>query len=281
MKTYLDCIPCFFRQALEAARMVTDDEAKQKEILDGVARKIPSISPESTPPEMGHTIYGAAKRVANHNDPYKHLKDLYNRKALEMYPSLREEIRHAEDPLLLAIRFAIAGNVIDFGPDADFDIEKELEENRTRSFAIFDYESFENALNAASDVLYIGDNAGEIVFDKLLIEALKKPTVFVVRGEPIINDATMEDARDVGMGEAATVISSGCGAPGTVLRECSDEFMEYYEKAGLVISKGQGNYETLSGEKRPIFFLLKAKCPVIARDLGVEVGSIVLKGNQS
>lgn len=281
MKTYLDCIPCFFRQALQAVRMVTDDEAKQKAVLDAVAKEIPKLSPNASPPEMGHVIYGTVKKVANHKDPYNYLKALYNQKALSVYPQLKEEILQADEPLLLAIRFAIAGNVIDFGPNSDFDLERELEANRNRSFAIFDYKSFKKNLAETDSVLYLGDNAGEIVFDKLLIETMHKPTVYVVRGESIINDVTLQDAQTVGMYEVADVITNGSGAPGTLLKECSKEFHEYYNKARLIISKGQGNYETLSDEDNPIFFMLKAKCQVIANHLGVETGAIVLKSNRS
>jgi len=278
MRTYLECIPCFFRQALEAAQMVTNDESKQKAVLDAVAKKIPEFPMDATPPEMGITIHSAVKKAANHTDPYLHLKNIYNEKALSIYPALKEEVKRAEDPLLLAIRFAIAGNVIDFGPTSNFDFDRELEEIRTRPFAIFDYEKFKKALSETEEVLYLGDNAGEIVFDRLLIETIRKPTVYVVRGEPIINDVTVEDAKKVGIDKIATVITNGSGAPGTILRLCSEEFLSHYQKAGLIISKGQGNYETLSDEKRSIFFLLKAKCPVIARHLGVKTGDIVLKG---
>jgi uncharacterized protein with ATP-grasp and redox domains len=279
MKTYLDCIPCFFRQALEAARMVTNDPKKQKEVIDEIARIIPDLSFDASPPEMGHIIYNTAKKAANHTDPYKHLKALYNQKALSLYPKLKQEINNAPDPLVHAIRLAIAGNIIDFGPNVRFDLTQELEESRTRPFAIFDYDAFQKILKETAEILYLGDNAGEIVFDKLLIETLKKPTLYVVRGEPIINDVTMKDAKEVGLDKVAKVISNGSGAPGTVLRLCSEEFHHHFRKAKLIIAKGQGNYETLSEEKMPIFFMLKVKCPVIAQHLNVEVGDIVFKGN--
>ncbi len=277
MRTYLECIPCFFRQALEAARMVTEDECKQKAVLDAVALKIPNFPLEATPPEMGSTIYGAVREITNHGDPYRVVKEESNRKALTLYPELKRKVEEAEDPLLMAVRFAIAGNVIDFGANPGFDLDQELEEIETRPFAVFDYQVFKKALGQADEVLYLGDNAGEIVFDRLLIEQLSKPVVFVVRGAPVINDATLDDAQVAGIDQVAKVISSGIAVPGTILRLCSKKFLQHYEKASVIISKGQGNYETLSEEKRSIFFLLKAKCPVIARHLEVEVGDIVLK----
>jgi len=124
--------------------------------------------------------------------------------------------------------------------------------------------------------LYIADNAGETVFDRLLIEEIGQPVVYAVREKPIINDATREDAVLSGLDKVSKVMSSGCDSPGNILKFCSAEFLRVYRSADLIISKGQGNYEALSDEKRPVFFLLKAKCPVVARDLGLEEGSIVL-----
>ena len=227
---------------------------------------------------MAGTIFNAAKTIADHPDPYKKVKDLYNQKALGLYPDLQEEIRNAEDPLLMAIKLAIIGNIIDFGPNYRmFDIENDVQEGKKQPFAVCDYSAFQKALEKTDTILYIGDNAGEIVFDKLLIEALNKPTVFVVRDAPIINDATMEDAIQTGMDKKATVISSGSDLPGTVPRLCSDEFNGIFNRSTCIISKGQGNYETLSEIDRPIFFLLKVKCPVIARHMGASVGDMVLK----
>jgi len=146
----------------------------------------------------------------------------------------------------------------------------------------FDYQEFKYALNNAESILYLGDNTGEIVFDKLLIEELSNmlPDVkitYVVRDKPVINDALMEDAVSCGLDKIVDVISSGCDAPGTILDLCSKEFLKLYESAELIISKGQGNFETLADEKRPIFFLFKVKCPVIANHTGFNLGDIVLK----
>ena len=129
----------------------------------------------------------------------------------------------------------------------------------------------------AQDILYLADNAGEIVFDRLLIEQLpmQKITV-VVKGFPIINDATMEDAVAAGLTEIVSVIDNGSDAPGTILEICSDAFVSRFEQADLIITKGQGNYETLSDIDKNIYFILKAKCPVIASDLGCPIGQMVL-----
>jgi len=277
MKTYLDCISCFFRQGLEAARMVTQDEVKQKKVLNEIAKVVPQFPLDSTPPEMGRIIHKIVRQFANSNDPYKKLKDKYNRIALELYPELKKKVREADDSLLIAIKIAIIGNIIDFGVPGKFDIEKELRNAFQQDFAMLNYSEFKKALRKTNEVLYIADNAGEVVFDRVLIEELNKKVIYVTRGKPIINDATVDDALFCGIDKVAKVISSGSDAPGTVLSHCSDEFLNYYNEAKLIIAKGQGNYETLSEEKKSIFFLLKAKCPVIARDLGCKTGDMILK----
>jgi len=277
MKTYLDCIPCFFRQGLEAARMVTQDEVKQKKVLVKIAEVIPKFPLNSTPPEMGRIIHRIVRQLTESTDPYKEIKKHHNKTALKLYPELKERIAKAKDPLLLAIKVATAGNIIDLGANSNINIEDEIEKIFHQDFAIFDYARFKKILKEVDQILYIGDNAGEIVFDRLLIENFKKKVTYVVRDKPIINDITMDDAIFCRMNEVAKVISSGCDAPGIILKDCSDEFLDHYKKAGLIISKGQGNYETLSDVQKPIFFLLKAKCPVIARELKCKVGDIVLK----
>ncbi|HOP08349.1 MAG TPA: ARMT1-like domain-containing protein [candidate division Zixibacteria bacterium] len=278
MKTYLDCIPCFFEQALRAGRVATDDERVLKHLLDELGRLLKDISLDSTPPETGRLVYQLVNRITGNPDPFKGLKRESTVKALSLYPQMKQVIEQADDRLLTAIRIAIAGNIIDFGPSGTFDIEATLDDALTRNFAVCDYEIFKRDLATAGQILYIGDNAGETVFDRLLIEQLDKPTLFVVREQPILNDATREDALEAGIDKVATIVSSGADAPGAVLNTCSPEFRKMLEEAEFIIAKGQGNYEALSNYHRPIFFLLKAKCKLIADDLGVSIGDIILKG---
>ena len=280
MKTYLDCIPCFFRQALEAARLATDDEVKQREVLNRVALEIPKFPLDATPVEMGRTIHRLIKEITGNQDPYAELKRHYNELAAKMVEKLKPLVRNADDPLQMAVRIAIAGNIIDFGALSNFDLDRSVEESLRFDFGVFDYEEFKRQLNASESVLYIGDNAGEICFDKLLIELMHemgKKLIFAVRSVPIINDATVEDAVWCGIDRFAQVIDSGSDAPGTILEHCNPRFLEIFRRADMVIAKGQGNFETLSDAGRPIFFMLKAKCPIVARELGVRTGDIVLK----
>lgn len=278
MRAYLDCLPCFLSQALRAARMATEDEKRIKDILDEVGMMLRDIPLESSPPEIGRLIYHKICEMTGNPDPYKRIKSESTKEALSLYPSLKSEVEKSEDRLFAAIKIAIAGNVIDTAANWDFDIRHDADEVFNKDFAICDYSEFKKRLNEAREVLYIGDNAGECVFDRILIEEMKKPTTYVVRGAPIINDATYEDALQAGINRVATIISSGTDGPGTVLGICSEEFKRVYEHADFIISKGQGNYEALSSEKQPIFFLLKAKCQIIARDLEIKEGDIVLKG---
>jgi hypothetical protein len=277
MKTYLDCIPCFLRQTLETARVATKDERKIREALDRVCLLVPKSSLDAPPPEIGREIYRIINGVIGIKDPYYNIKKEHTRYLLRLYPDLKERVVSSSDPLLSAIKLAIAGNIIDFGPNPDFDIEKEIERAFYYDFAIFDYAEFNKTLQNSFNILYLADNAGETVMDRILIEEIGKPVKYAVKEKSVINDATFEDAMDAGIHEIAEIVSTGCDAPGTVLKFCSKEFLKLYGDAKMIISKGQGNYEALSDENRPIFFLLKAKCPIIARDLGVRNGDIILK----
>lgn len=277
MKTYLDCIPCFFKQALFAARAALDDEEKIKQVLDRIGELVSEIPLHSSPPETGREVYRIVREVTGVNDPFASLKTESIRKALSLYPSMKEVVKTSGDPLETAVRLAVAGNIIDFGADPDFELEQDIQEALRREPAINHFDVLKNKLKGAREILYLADNAGETVFDKIFIEAIDKPVVYAVRERPVINDATIEDAIKSGLDEVARVISSGCDAPGVIPNRCTEEFLDLFQRADLIISKGQGNYETLSSEQRPIFYLLKAKCPVIARDLGVKKGDTVIK----
>ena len=281
MRTYLDCIPCFFKQALKAARMAGADEDVQKKILDNLAAEVPNFPLSSSPPEMGRIVYRLVTEITGAEDPFKKVKDKYNKIALSLYPDLKDTVAHSKDRLLTAIRLAVAGNVIDFGVDNHFVLEKEIEDALRKDFAIFDYQEFREILKNTKQILYLADNAGEVVFDRILIEELNREVIYVVRDKPVINDALIGDAKFCGIAKIAEVVSNGSDAPGTILDLCSRDFLTRYAKAKLIISKGQGNFEGLSGEDdAPIFFLFKAKCPVIANDVGCKADDIVLKYNR-
>lgn len=279
MKTFLDCLPCMMDQALRAGRIATDDERIIKKLLDEVGAMMKDIPLENTPPETGEIIYRKVREITGVADPYKEVKEANIEEALSLYPELKKIVKESENSLLTAIRIAIAGNVIDLGVNKKFNLVEDVQKILKQDFAIMDFDKFEKQLKIADSVLYLGDNAGESVFDKILIEELNKPTTYVVREIPVINDVTEEDAIASGIREVAEIISSGTTAPAVILSLCNNEFIKRFNNSKMIISKGQGNYEGLSDVKQPVFFLLKAKCFVIANDLNVEENDIVLKGN--
>jgi damage-control phosphatase, subfamily I len=289
MKTYLDCIPCFFKQALEASRIAGADEKTQKKVLDQLAAILVDIPLELSPPEMGRTIYKLVNRLTGVSDPYLEIKEKSNRLALGIYERLREHLKISEDRLLAAIELAIAGNIIDYGVKNSLNVEKELEKILAKESSIlkeerkslFDYNGFKKRLFQSKRILYLADNAGEVLFDRVLIEEIKnidrdKSIIYVVKESPIINDALMKDALDCGIDSFADIMSSGSDGPGTILSICSKEFLSIFEDIDMVISKGQGNFEALSNAKRDISFLFIVKCPVIAEDVKARIGDIIL-----
>jgi damage-control phosphatase, subfamily I len=277
MKTYLDCIPCMMDQALRVGRIATTDEKKIKKLLDVVGERIKYIPMENTPPEMGNFIYKEVRKIMGVNDPYKKIKDSNINEVKILYPELKEIINNSDNRLFTAIKLAIAGNIIDLGMNKNFNISSHFPQILAKDFAINDFDEFIKHYEKANSILYIGDNAGESVFDKILIEELLIPVTYVVRDIPVLNDVTIDDAINSGIEEVAEIISSGTTAPGTILSLCNENFIEKFYNADMIISKGQGNYEGLSNVKRSVFFLLEAKCPIIAKDLNVKENDIVLK----
>ncbi len=276
------------RQALDAARMATDDPTLQREVLDRVAKLLPEIPLDSAPIDMGQLIHRLVREVTDVADPYEEVKKESNDLGLKLYPALKSQVQESEDPLLTALKIAGAGNIIDFGPKLAMDSSRSLDQIVNDSFTQalqepldpVQYRAFQEKLAGVEAVLYLGDNTGEIVCDKLLIEELVrqgKEVTFVTRGEPTINDATLADARYVGLDKVSTVTTNGSDAPGTRLEDCSPGFVEAFQSAKLIISKGQGNFEGLSNVPGPIFFLFKVKCPVIARETEAEIGTVVLR----
>jgi uncharacterized protein with ATP-grasp and redox domains len=236
-----------------------------------------------SPPAMSQKIHYTIRKLTGIKDPYLQVKNRFNKLAMEMYPELRKRTEKSEDPLETAIRLAIAGNIIDLGVKTGL-TESQIGETITKSLTdpldAQALEEFKNATNQAKDILYLADNAGEIVFDRLLIEQMPaKKITLVVKAGPIINDATIEDALTAGLTDIVRVIDNGSDAPGTILENCSQDFQRRFNEADLIIAKGQGNYETLSDVDKSIFFILKAKCPVIARHLRCEIGSMILTKN--
>ena len=284
MKTSVDCIPCVLRQALDVARMVSNDLSVHQQILRDAMRWVGEMGFEQTPAEFGQHIHRRVREMTGVADPYRAAKDRMNRLALELSPTLRAEIEAASDPLLMAARLAITGNIIDLGFNGhltEADVHEAVRKAFTEPF-YGEMETFREAVEKARSILYLADNAGEIVFDQLLIEQLSPDRVtLVVRGGPVINDATLADARDAGLDQVVRVIENGSDAPGTILDDCSPEFRSRFDSADLIIAKGQGNYETLNEAPGNIFFLFKVKCTVVAGYASQPVGMQMLVRSNS
>ena len=278
MKTKRECVPCLFEQAMRTAKMVTQNEQTIKQVQDELGEIIEEISMESTPPMLAKMMYEKVALITGEEDPYQELKHRSTLEVLDLYPSFKDQVRRSKDPLLTAVKFATIGNVIDFGVNHGYGLHDEINDVLKREFGVFDYGAFKEHLSKASNVLYIGDNAGESVFDRILIEEMGKKVTYIVRGGPVINDVTLKDALHAGLDSVATIISTGTNIPGVVTEFCGSEFNAAFQKADMVISKGQGNYESLSDEARSIFFLLIVKCDLVAKEIGVKKGELILKG---
>jgi len=281
VKVHLECIPCFLRQALEAIGMSSDDEVMREEALRAVMSYLLHEEWAKTIPELGTNVHRIVKRVTGKEDPYKRLKEKCNEMALNLHPKLELTVKSSNDPWLMAAKIAIAGNTIDFGPRMEINLKQEIQNVLEGELGINDIDLLKKSALKSKSTLYLADNAGETFFDRILIGELVKRDIdvtYVVKGAPILNDATLRDAEIAGIESVAKVISTGTDCTGLLFRECSKKFLREFENSSLVISKGQGNYESLNDVKnKEIFFLLKIKCPIIAEDIGAKTGSIVLK----
>lgn len=281
MKMQPECYPCLMRHARAMLQIVNADQAQHRQVLEKVSIELSAFNADHAPPEMAHRIHRILCQETGGRDPYRMIKQRSTREALALYPRLKALATAAPDPLETAIRLSIAGNIIDASISLAYDLEKTLARVLAERFAIEAFTDFRHALEKSRRVLLLADNAGETVFDRVLIEMLGKPVTYVVKGGRIMNDATAEDAQDAGIASPiATVIDNGCDAPGTVLDLCSGRFRHAFARAELIMAKGQANYETLSGVSGPLFFLLQAKCAAVARDLGVPMNSIIFKSNK-
>ncbi|HSA78546.1 MAG TPA: ARMT1-like domain-containing protein [Nitrospirota bacterium] len=283
VKTELECLPCFFGQITRTLNYAGVNGDRGRSILRKAEKIIARASLDEIPARTTTLIHRILREETG-VDPYKQVKDSYNRIALDRLTRLRRMAAEMPDRLEGSVRIAIAGNVIDFGIYESFDLDRSLSESFHLPLSLFDYHNFAQAAASARRILFLCDNAGEIVFDRVLIETLRdrgKEVTAAVKGSPVINDATLDDASAAGLAECAVVIDNGNDGIGTLLEACSQQFMDAYRSADLIISKGQANYETLVQEKDArTFFLFKVKCPVVARVLNRENGDIVLMGNK-
>jgi len=279
MQTYIDCYPCFLRQAIEATRMVGATPEQKSVILQRTLELLKEMPEGVTPPEIGARVHQIIREVTGDDDPYQGVKREATARALALLPQLKQIMDNAEDKLSAALRLSIAGNIMDFGPNPEYDLWEVVMRVLDQPLAIDATDSLKLELLKADSVLFIADNAGETVFDRLLIETLAKPVTYVVRGGPVINDATVADAIEAGIDQVAEIIDTGVRIPGIVLSQSSPTFQNRFKTAPLILAKGMGNYETLSDVSAPIYFLLQVKCSIIARDVNAKLGDVIISRN--
>jgi uncharacterized protein with ATP-grasp and redox domains len=279
MQAKPECKQCFQRQAQQSAQRIGLDEAATETLLQGVQQRLDAIPVGETPPVTASDIHALIREQSGNPDPYRAAKQEATEHALSLYPKLQQLIAESDDPLETAVRLAIAGNIIDLGVSEQYDLEASIERVLVTEPAINHLAQLKQALSQANQILFLGDNAGETVMDRLLIEQLKLPVTYVVKGGPAVNDATREDALAAGLDEMCEIIDHGAATLGTLLARCNDEFKKQFNEAELIIAKGMANYDSLNDSRPGIFFLLQAKCAVVAADLGVEEKSLIVLGS--
>lgn len=284
------CIECNVRQVLQVCERLDISAEQQETLMRDVLAYLSTADYNKCNPEiMGETW----ERILSHTqnaDPYKGVKQQFNAALLQLESELDARIIASPDPFQMALKMAIAGNLIDFAARNPFslgDLEQKLSVIETTKLAIDRGNSLRERLSTANTLLYLGDNCGEIVLDKLFLRQIHRlwPTlrlVFVVRGKPVINDVTTTDAQQVGMEEVAEVVPNGDGSLGTVMERVSPAFRALFDEADVLIAKGQGNFESLNGIGKPgLFHLFMAKCSLVTQQLGVETQAILCAENHT
>ena len=276
-----ECVFCIIRSFEKLLKIHPIKEELKDDIVADFLSYMSSVDFKQPTPEIAREIHSMIKDYLNNPDPYKSEKKANNEFLLKLYPELKEKVTQSENPFKTALRLSIAGNIVDYAACQEFDIIETINHVLTSEFGINHSELLKQEIEKAQTILYLGDNAGEIVLDKLFLETLNHPNVyFAVKDKPIINDATIEDANFVGINNIAKIISNGYDAPSTIIEKASGEFLDIYNKADLIISKGQGNFEGLiNNNHKNLFFLLMVKCDVIGRLIGVNKGDFVVIKN--
>jgi hypothetical protein len=279
MKIKYECYPCILRQSIESAEMIEVSDQQMQQIIKHFGDILsPALEKDYTAPMLAAEMQKYIKNLTEVEDPYFDLKEKNLSQAQKLLPLVEKEIETAEDSLLAALLMSAMGNSIDAGVSLNVDIKENIDQAIEDSFAHSDYSRFKDELQQASTLLIIADNTGEALFDRLLLKELKPydlKITYAVRELPILNDITAAKAEELGIGEYAEIIKSGTTAPGMLMEEASEEFLAAYQEADLVISKGQGNLEGLLDIEEDIYFLLKAKCEIIAEILGVGLNDFV------
>ena len=282
-----ECLVCIYNQALKSAKNLNCDDKTTKKIMDKTAKILIKYDLDVTPPFIAKDVYKNIAKIVDKKDPLKNIKEKSTKEAQKLRSYVKKKIRGSDDKLFPAIKAAIAGNVIDFGSQKQFDLKEAVREVFEKEFGECDYDNFVKDIKNSKLILYIADNTGEHIYDKLLLEVLTKTYkdkefVYVTRGKPIINDVTILEAKKAVIDKVCKVVSSGVDTPGLDLNRASKKFLKLFKKSDMVIAKGMGNYETMYNViDKKAYFLFKVKCNVVARSLKKEVGDIMLLENRA
>lgn len=280
LKARPDCIPCIIAHVLKAAQNATPDDWLARKAILETMDLLKTAEFDRTPAEIAYDCLRLTVKTLGASDPFKEEKKQANEAALAVIGEARKlTLENKDDPLFTLLRLAAAANLLDTGILSTATPEDVILLTSKMEFEVNNYPGFKRDLKQSKNILYILDNAGEIVFDKLVLENLiekgKKVTA-VVRKSPVLNDAVREDAELAGISSLCQVIDTGVDSLGVILNISSREFRGAFENADMVISKGQANYETLEGTRKNIYFLMSVKCDVVANHLGVSKGDLVL-----
>jgi hypothetical protein len=286
MQSTIDCVPCYIKQVISALRIAGVKEREQYAVINDLFPTISHLDPAKTPAENSSLVLFEAYRLMGQDDPFKEAKAVSNKLAHTFLPALERIIAYSEDSLLTALKTSVAGNVIDMGINPHYDVGASISKELERGFERNDFEAFREVLDKGGPLVIIGDNSGEIFFDYILMANLRRFTeelFYVVKGGPILNDATLEDVKDTGIYNLANILTTGNNYLGVIPEICSEELCSVMKSASIILAKGQANYETLEGTSiagDKTYFLLQAKCSVIAEHLGVKRGDSVLVRNK-
>jgi uncharacterized protein with ATP-grasp and redox domains len=285
MRYSMECLPCLLNQGIRVARLYLENEEEQRILLKSIIAEIAVMDHNASAPYIAHKVHRALKEALQNPDPYQKEKLYYNQEMLKLEDDFSQLAETAIDPLDVALKLAAAGNIIDFGPGYDLsrnNVLKAVKDSMEKDYSQEVFVSLVSALKDANKLLYLGDNAGEIVFDKIFIRTIKEyyPHLqidFATRGEPIMNDVTEEDAYMVGIDTYANIINNGTDIPGTILEHCSDSFVNVFNEADVIISKGQGNFESLYGNGyNNLYYIFLCKCDLFMDRFGARRNDLVL-----
>ncbi len=277
MKLHPECLPCAGEFGLRTIRRSVQDEKRVWDVLKDIMKFISYADSEWTPAHLGTKIMKLVSEKTGVIDPYKQDKIIQNRIAIEIYPKLKKLVQEADDPLRLSLMISAAGNVIDLGVSGEFDLNGTINKIMDIEFARDETETFRKKIQWSKKLLFISDNAGEIIFDRILLETIDSSVekIVSVKSGPVLNDITINEIQETGIMNTAKVIETGSSSLGIIWEDVSSEFKAVFNDADIIIAKGHANIETLDDANREIFFLLKAKCNVVAKELGVPAGSFV------